>query len=117
MLSQLVCLAKLVDAEGATGRHFPMTPPWTYAGGHGGLAVKLRIRDNTLRVRLTQGEVATLAAGKAVEQTTWFAASQKLSAGIMPSPEAGAVRADFADGVVRVVLPAQLATKWAASEE
>ena len=79
--------------------------------------MKLRIRGNSLRVRLTRSEVDDLAQGGRVEDAIAFGPgpSERIVYAIVARP-AEHVSAALADGVVTVVLPAGVAKDWAASE-
>ena len=77
--------------------------------------MKLRIRDNTLRLRLKQGEVAQLASGEPVVQHTHFPGSVftyslRLSSGATPS-------ATFENGELAVLLPEAAVEAWAGSDQ
>jgi hypothetical protein len=78
--------------------------------------MKLRIRGNMVRIRLTQSEVARLAAGSRVEQTTTFSAISKLVSSVETSGATqAAVKFDGAD--LAVILPADRVCHWAASDD
>jgi hypothetical protein len=67
--------------------------------------MKLRIRDNTLRIRITQGELAKLASGQKLEQTTEFSTSAKLVTTVEPSAKANQCEATFAMGRIALQIP------------
>jgi hypothetical protein len=75
--------------------------------------MKLRIKGNTIRFRLTQGEVARLRAGEALRETTEFAAAQILAYRLEPAAGIGAMQAGFENGVVTVRLPESEVVAWA----
>jgi hypothetical protein len=84
--------------------------------------MKLRIKGNTLRLRLTQTEVARLGAeeGGRVEDEVLFAPGVSLRYAIEArdgADAADAPRADYADGAVRVVVSASVARRWIASDD
>ncbi len=77
--------------------------------------MKLRIRENTIRLRLKQGEVAQLASGEPVVQQTHFPGSVltyslRLSDDAVPS-------ASFEDGDLAVCLPKGMVETWADSDQ
>ena len=79
--------------------------------------MKLRLRGNTLRLRLTRSEVARLKAGENVAEDTEFAPGQVLRSGITPAPGAAALEASFASGAATVTVPASQLSQWAGSDE
>ena len=78
--------------------------------------MKLRLRGNSLRLRLTQREVRALVETGSVEETTSFGPHAALTYVLAVAPGESAVRAAFEAGVVRVTLPAAEAHAWATSE-
>lgn len=81
--------------------------------------MKLRIKGNSVRLRLTQREVAELAATGNVEDRIEFGAepSQSLTYAVIAESLAEKVSAKFEDGRVSIIIPRAAAEKWAASEE
>lgn len=49
--------------------------------------MKIRIRENTLRIRITQTELKELSVGEALFSTTHFPGGSQMSYGILPSQE------------------------------
>jgi len=78
--------------------------------------MKLRIRGNSVRVRVTKGETARLGAGEKVEQITEFSRDQRLVSCVEPSPHVSLATAEFAGGQIRVVLPLAQVRTWAGSD-
>ena len=78
--------------------------------------MKLRLHDNTLRLRLTPGEVARIAAGGAVEATLPLE-PLALRYRLESSQDARQPAASFAEGLLRVVLPNDLAQRWATGQD
>lgn len=78
--------------------------------------MKLRIRGNSVRVRLTRSEVARLGAGETVEQITEFAKNVRLISSIGPSPIITTARAEFTAGRISVLLPSEQIDSWANSD-
>jgi hypothetical protein len=77
--------------------------------------MKLRIQSNHVRLRLSRGEVARLAAGQAIEQQTASlpqALVYRLVSARVPQP-----RMTFSSGVLEVEMPAEQVTHWAAGDE
>lgn len=78
--------------------------------------MKLRIRQNTLRLRLTRSEVDRLAESGRVEEATIFSPTKKLRYALATDANASGLAASFDDGLVLVTVPQALARDWAKSE-
>jgi HSP20 family molecular chaperone IbpA len=78
--------------------------------------MKLRFHANTLRLRLSQSDVARLAETGRVEEQVTFAPGQTL-AYVMESVEADDIGASFEDGKIRVTLPRAAAKRWMEGRE
>lgn len=79
--------------------------------------MKLRIRGNSIRLRLLKSEVARLAESGEVSESTDFGGGAKLTYRLIVDSQAGDVAASFASGVISVNLPAAVAEEWAANDE
>jgi hypothetical protein len=79
--------------------------------------MKLRIYGNSIRLRLTQTEVARLAAGKHVEQATNFSTTSKLLSCLRSSRDCEQPTATFDGSRLSVGLPAAAVAQWAASDQ
>ena len=77
--------------------------------------MKLRIRGNSLRLRLSQTEVATLRDFGSVEETVHFSPSSKLVYAIERSG-GGEIGARFEDGRILVQVPESIALEWCNGE-
>lgn len=77
--------------------------------------MKLRIRGNSLRLRLTRGEVVQLAADGACRETMQLAASA-LSYEVRTDLAAPQPLAVFADGLLCVTLPTAVVAAWARTD-
>ncbi len=75
--------------------------------------MKLRIKGNSIRLRLTQPEVAALAAGAAVEERTEFPDGGQFRYRLVSDNTAIQPGATCADGVLTVRLPTDAVTRWA----
>ena len=73
--------------------------------------MKLRIRGNSLRLRLTQSEVAALRDQGSVEETVHFSPTSKLVYAIERSG-GGEIGARFEDGRILVQVPESIALEW-----
>lgn len=79
--------------------------------------MKLRIKGDSLRLRLTQGEVRELEERGAVEDRVRFGAGAALVYRLQCDSKAAAICASYADGAVEVRLPEGAAKSWARSNE
>lgn len=77
--------------------------------------MKLRLRGNSLRLRLTQGEVNDLVRCGSVEEKTAFGPEALLSYAIALG-DAPSVSASFEAGAIRVTVPRAEARAWATSD-
>jgi hypothetical protein len=74
--------------------------------------MKLRFRNNSLRLRLNRPEVENLAAGGSLEEQVDFPGSSRFS--YMLEPSQGSVpSASFRDGVIRISAPDWQVKDWA----
>jgi hypothetical protein len=79
--------------------------------------MKLRIQDDSLRLRLTRGEVDDLSRGLAVERTVHFAGGQALQYVVTGSAAVPGPQAVYSGDTIRVILPERRLRAWAASDE
>lgn len=79
--------------------------------------MKLRLRDNTLRLRLTQTEVATLRNSGLLSTKTAFSPSSALEYTLESTPASVAPNASFEDCRINVRLPEAAVVAWADSDE
>ena len=77
--------------------------------------MKLRLRNNTLRIRFGTSEVETLADGGTVESVTPFGPDQALVCRVVPSGQAPL--ASFEESVVSLQVPASSLRDWASGSE
>ena len=77
--------------------------------------MKLRIRGNSVRIRLTKSEVAQLGDGVRVEQRTQFGPSSSLTSSVIPSSAISTPAVEFKDASLSVLLPAVQTRTWAHS--
>jgi hypothetical protein len=78
--------------------------------------MKLRIRGNSIRLRLLRGEAAELGAIGKVSETINFGA-QKLIYTVRASRETTNIAAHFAENEIIILLPDKLAREWVESNE
>ncbi|NOX51575.1 MAG: hypothetical protein GXP16_13735 [Gammaproteobacteria bacterium] len=80
--------------------------------------MKLRIRGNTIRLRLTRSEVDQLGRGNTVEESTTFPDGAVLKYTIEPGDGYGTgLEFNGSEVTVRVNVDSQAATDWSISEE
>ena len=75
--------------------------------------MKLRIKGNTIRLRLTRPEVEGLGASGVLEERTRFGDGAELVYRLVVDASATTPGATFVGGVVAVTLPAAVAQRWA----
>jgi hypothetical protein len=79
--------------------------------------MKLRLRDNSIRFRLTQSEVAAMQDAGMVNATVTFADGNRLVYCLESSPACVDPVATFEGGEMLVRLPESMVQHWAASDE
>ena len=79
--------------------------------------MKLRIRDNSIRLRLTRGEVELLRDTGLVAATTGFPGGREFQYRVEGSPASVNPGAFFSDNIVTVRLPESTVLAWANSEQ
>lgn len=80
--------------------------------------MKLRIRGNSIRLRLTQGEVERLHAGGSVEEFVDFGhGNERLTYLIASDESVSRIRVDFEGGLLAVRVPGEAVRRWAVSND
>ena len=79
--------------------------------------MKLRIRNNSIRLRLTQTEVAQLRDSGAVEEHIEFEQGQRLTYRIQADADRQTLSADYRDGNILLTVPKPMVTAWANSSQ
>lgn len=79
-------------------------------------ALKLRIRDNSIRLRLTRGETERLAREGRVTASIAFPGGGRLEYAVESAPGLEAPAADYAGDRVRVRVPESEVRDWAGSD-
>lgn len=77
--------------------------------------MKIRIYDDSVRLRLDRSEVEAVGRGEAVSSCTRFPGGAEFRYQLATA-EVAAVSADFADGIIAVTLPLVTAQHWATNE-
>lgn len=80
--------------------------------------MKLRIRGNSIRFRLTQSEVEELGRSGQVEDAIEFggAANEKLTYALVSSARAAEIGSKYDNGKIAVIIPQAIADEWIRSE-
>ena len=78
--------------------------------------MKLRIRGNSIRLRLTQSEVARVAMNGSLESQTVFGA-RAFRFALVIRDDAFSLSASLDDNAILVSAPEAAVTRWAQSEE
>lgn len=79
--------------------------------------MKIRIQDNSIRLRLSRSEVQALAADGRVASVTQFPGGPAFHYRVESSPASVMAVASFIDGCISVRLPERSVLAWAASEQ
>jgi hypothetical protein len=79
--------------------------------------VKLRIRDNSIRLRLTQTETVTLKDAGIVAARTRFPGGRSLEYAVESSPASVTPAVHFSENRLVVRLPETVVLAWAASDQ
>ena len=79
--------------------------------------MKLRVLDNSIRLRLTRTEVREARDGNAVSGRVDFGAGNRFDYRLESAPGAEGATADIADNVLTVSVPAATIVGWADSDE
>ncbi len=77
--------------------------------------MKLRLRGNSIRLRLKQGEVDQVAAGESIVEETHFPGAVLICR--LDVSETDDIEANFAAGNLEISLPASKVLGWATSDE
>jgi hypothetical protein len=79
--------------------------------------MKLRIQDDSLRLRLTRGEVDALGDGLAIERAAHFPGGQTLRYIVRSGAAAQHPQAAYSGDSIQITLPEARVKAWAASDE
>jgi len=81
--------------------------------------MKLRIKGDSLRLRVSRTEVARLLAGDCLEDTIHFApeASAKFTYALQQEPSVSRPTVQFAGNKVMILIPADLANEWGVTDQ
>ena len=79
--------------------------------------MKLRIRGNSIRLRLTQSEVDKIKSFNSIEEITEFPNGQNFVYSLSATAENNQILANFADGKIEISISKSIAETWASSDE
>lgn len=79
--------------------------------------MKIRIKDNSIRLRLTRGEVDTVRDSGVVVSHTGFPGGRRFSYALESSPASVNPAAFYSDNEVRVRLPETVVLAWVTTEQ
>ena len=79
--------------------------------------MKLRIKGNSLRLRISQSEMQRLLAEGRIEETIRFAPDAKLTYALQHEPAEQDIRLEYLPENVTAVLSTAAATRWANGDE
>src|SRR4029453_15203731 len=79
--------------------------------------MKLRIRGDSIRIRVSQGELSEFAERGQVRDTVHFGGGVGLTYALESDSSAREPRAAFGDGTIPVLLPAAVVQRWAGSNQ
>ena len=79
--------------------------------------MKLRIRGNSIRLRLSQSEVTAIAETGELRETTSFPGGGRLGYGLLASTDCERPQAVFADGQMSIILQQDAVRDWASSDD
>lgn len=74
--------------------------------------MKLRIKGNSLRLRLSQSEVARIGKGESVSEAIDFGAGARLTYALETAPNVKEIAAHFTGERITVALPVERAREW-----
>lgn len=79
--------------------------------------MKLRLRKNSIRLRLLQSEITRLHEHGSVSEKIRFAPQNALDYSIDVSEQAKEITAHFKDGDIKIEIPKALANEWIETEQ
>jgi hypothetical protein len=81
--------------------------------------MKLRIKGNTLRVRVSRSEVARLLAGDCIEETVHFTpeARAKFTYALRPEQSLSRPTVQYAENRVAILIPTDQANAWGTTDQ
>lgn len=78
--------------------------------------MKLRIRGNSLRLRLSQSEVQTLAGQGAVEDRIEFPGGARLVYRLRTDKNTSEISSDYGKNLIEILVPEALARQWCGTD-
>lgn len=79
--------------------------------------MKIRIRGNSVRIRLSRTEVDNFGKDGYVEEHTNFGGGMQLTYALQAADDATQMAASFSNGKVSMIIPRAMATEWTTTEQ
>jgi hypothetical protein len=79
--------------------------------------MKLRLKGNSMRLRLTRSEVAQLQGHGLVEESVHFGGGEVLTYRLQSSATVRVAQVEFSNETIGVTLPAEAVQAWASSDD
>jgi hypothetical protein len=79
--------------------------------------VKLRIHENSLRLRLSRSDVEQIRQTGISTESVRFGSNSQLSYALEASSQVTAMEAQFREDCIRILLPLNIAQVWAGSDQ
>ncbi|GAB3649711.1 hypothetical protein GCM10028791_15750 [Echinicola sediminis] len=80
--------------------------------------MKLRLNNNSIRLRLSQTEVQQIAAGETVTEMLYLGSSSLgFGYSMVPDSRSEQIEAIYADNHLKIIVPQNVSKAWAVSEE
>jgi hypothetical protein len=79
--------------------------------------MKLRVKGNSLRIRVTQGELAQFAAAGRVAERVEFGGGAVLTYALVRDAGIAAMRSTFRNNTIEIQVPEAAARQWCRSED
>lgn len=79
--------------------------------------MKLRFRNNSIRLRVNRAEVENLAAGAALQERIEFPGNAQIAYILQPADHSVGAEASFQNGVIRISAPQDQVRAWAQSDD
>jgi hypothetical protein len=80
--------------------------------------MKIRIKGNTLRLRLTQTEVENVNSGQAIEEKVPFGKGQPtFSYAVSAEGETDKISVSYLDHTIKIRLPRKMAQQWTSTDQ
>lgn len=79
--------------------------------------MKIRIRGNSIRIRLSRTEVENFGRDGHLQEQAWFSPDRAFSYVLVRKSGIDALAADIADNTITMYVPEHIATEWVTTEQ